>query len=271
MSSFMDSPIQQPKEIWFERFFRFGLICKGVVYCITGILATLAAIGLGGSKSSKSQIFRFIYEQPLGLVLISIVAFGLFGYTLLRFFQCFKDIDHKGSDAKGIASRIGYGISGTIYLGLGAYATKLAITGSAGSGESRQFMVAKILQVSGGEWIIATIGLIIIGNGVYQVYRGVTNKFMKKIQVRKMEIRDMVRKAGTVGYISRGVMFLVIGYLLWHAGMTSNPREAEGTEGAFNFLENNFGSLLMMVIALGLVGYGIFMFIKAKYQSITVN
>jgi len=204
-------------------------------------------------------------------VLISVIAFGLFGYTLLRFFQCFKDIDHKGSGAKGIASRIGYGISGIIYLSLGIYATKLAVTGSAGSGESRQFMVAKVLQMSGGEWIIAAIGLIIIGNGVYQVYRGVTSKFMKKIQVRKMEVRDVVKKAGTVGYISRGIMFLIIGYLLWHAGMTSNPREVEGTEGAFTFLENNFGSFLMMLIALGLVGYGIFMFVKAKYQSIHVN
>jgi hypothetical protein len=260
-----------PKQEWFEKFFRFGLLCKGVVYCISGILASLAAVGFGGGKTSKSEVFKLIYEQPFGLILISTIALGLLGYALFRFFQCFRDIEHKGDNAKGLASRIGFGISGLIYLGLGIYAAKLAITGSSGSGESRQFMVSKILALSGGEWIIGIIGLIIIGNGVYQIYRGVTGDFMKKIELWKSEIRQIVRKAGIAGYVSRGIMLLVVGYLLWHAGMTSNPREAKGTDGAFTFLENKFGSVLMMIIAVGLVGYGIFMFVKARYQRINVE
>jgi hypothetical protein len=271
MSVSVNTPLEAPKAKWFEKFFRFGLICKGIVYCITGILATLAAIGFGGSKASKSEIFKMIYEQPFGLILISIIAFGLFGYALLRFFQCFRDTEHKGKNAKGLASRIGYGISGGIYFGLGLYATKLAITGSGGSGESRQFMVSKVLGISGGEWIIGIIGLIIIGSGVHQIYRGISGKFMKKIELMRMDFSDAMKKAGIIGYISRGVMLLVIGYLLWHAGITSNPNDAKGTDGAFAFLENTFGSVLMMTIAIGLVGYGIFMFVKAKYQRINVN
>ena len=266
-----ETALQKGKRKWFEKFFRFGLICKGVVYCITGVLATLAAIGFGGSKASKSKIFALIYEQPFGLILISAVAAGLFGYATFRFFQCFRDTEHKGSSAKGLASRAGFGVSGLIYLSLGVYATKLAVTGSAGSGESRQFMVSKILGMSGGEWVIGIIGLIIIGNGVYQIYRGVTGQFMKKIELWKTELRDLVKKAGIIGYIARGIMLLVVGYLLWHAGMTSNPREAKGTDGAFTFLENKFGSLLMMFIAIGLVGYGVFMFVKARFQRIDVQ
>lgn len=265
------SPLHLPNKKWVEKFFRFGLVCKGIVYCITGILATMAAIGFGGSKASKSEIFKFIYEQPFGLLLISLVALGLFAYSLLRFFQSFGDIDHKGSDASGIASRFGYAISGFIYLSLGIYAAKLAVTGSGGDGASRQFMVSKILAFDGGQWIIGIVGLIIVGNGVYQIYRGIAGKFMKKITVTKAELGKIVRKAGLVGYVARGITMLVVGYLLLHAGITSNPREAKGTEGAFAFLENKFGSMLMMLIAIGLIGYGIFMFVKARYQRIQLG
>jgi hypothetical protein len=59
--------------------------------------------------------------------------------------------------------------------------------------------------------------------------------------------------------------------MLLHGAMTSNPNEAKGTDQAFDFLQNNFGTLLMGIVALGLIAYGIFMFVKAKYQSLNIH
>lgn len=256
---------------WFERFFRFGLFAKGTVYCLIGVLAVVAAVGLSREKVSKTEIFTFIYEKPFGQVMLAVITLGLFGYVMLRFFQAFRDTDKKGNDAKGIFSRLGYGVSGLIYLSLGLYAGKLLFQGKVGDGNSREFILSKILAWEWGEWIVGITGLIIVGSGVYQIFRGVTGKFMKKINVAGAEVKKVVKKAGHIGYISRGAVLVIIGYLVFHAAINSNPNGAQGTEGAFQFIEYKFGGVLMAIIALGLVGYGVFMFVKAKYEKINVN
>jgi hypothetical protein len=259
------------RENWVEKFFRLGYISKGVVYCLIGVIALMAAIGLSGDEPSQTNVLMLIYEQPFGKIILAVLALGLFGYVMLRFYQAFKDIDHKGSDTKGIFSRIGYGISGLLYLALGVYAAKLVLSAQNNGGDSKQFIIAKALTYSWGQWVVGIVGLIIIGSGIYQIYRAVSGKFMKKIQLIRSNIENTVKKAGVTGYAARGVVLMIIGYLVFHAAITSNPSQAKGTEGAFAFIENNFGGVLFAVIAIGMLAYGVFMFVKAKYQRINVN
>src|SRR5688500_3186267 len=110
------------KEKWFERFARFGLVSKGVVYCLMGILSVLAAFGLSQKNGDKAEALKTIYSQPFGQIILVIIGVGLLGYVMLRFFQAFKDIDNKGKDMKGVLNRIGYTLSAFLYLGIGAYA-----------------------------------------------------------------------------------------------------------------------------------------------------
>jgi hypothetical protein len=265
-----DSQISGEK--WVDRFLRFGLIAKGVVYCLVGMITLMASIGVRGDEVSKTDVLELIYEQPFGRFLLIIIAIGLFGYVTLRFFQAFKDIDGKGSGVRGIFSRIGYGISGLLYLALGLYAGKLILNMRHGDSESQRLVISKALAYPWGQWVIGIIGLIIMGNGIYQVYRAVSGKFMKKIRLIKADFEKTVRKAGVTGYISRGVVLIIIGYLIFHAAITSNARQVQGgTDGAFEFIENIFGSFLLAVVSVGMVGYGLFMFVRAKYQRITIE
>lgn len=262
-SAFSDS-----REKWFEKFARLGLVSKGIVYFLMGTLSVLAAFGLSQEKGDKAAAFRFIYEQPFGQVMLVIIAVGLFGHVMLRMFQAIKDTEDKGKDLRGILDRIGYGLSALLYLAIGAYALKLALGEGGGESDSRKFVVSKVLEYPGGEYIIGIASLIVIGMGVYQITRGVTGKFMKKVNLLKSNMKDAFKTAGTLGYISRGIVLTIIGYFLFHAAWVSSPGEAQGTGAAFDFLENKFGSFMMAVVALGLVGYGVFCFVKAKYQKI---
>jgi hypothetical protein len=256
-------------EQWLDKFFRFGIISKGIVYCLLGLLTVMAALGLGGKKASKADTFNFIYEQPFGKILLSLVALGLFGFVTLRVFQSFKDIDHKGHDASGIITRIGFGISALIYLSLGFYASKLALSGSSGGdGDSKKFIVAKILDMPAGAWIIGIVAIITIISGGYQIYKGISKKFMKDVKLVNSRFNDAYKISGIVGYVARGIVLLVIGYLLFHVALKSNPQGVQDTDGAISFLENKFGTFLMGLVALGLVAYGVFMFVKAKYERI---
>ena len=77
-------------------------------------------------------------------------------------------------------------------------------------------------------------------------------------------------RAGKFGYMARGVVWLLIGYLFLKAAKNANPEEAGGTGSAFQFLEEaSYGSFLLGAVALGLLCYGVFMFMRARYQPIS--
>lgn len=270
MASYTGLTYDNKKEKLLQQFTRFGLAAKGVVYCLMGLLTVMAALGLSSRKGNKTEAFKMIYDQPFGKVLLIIIAIGLLGYVTLRIFQTFLDSDNKGNDAKGIFTRIGYGVSALLYLGLSIYALKLAIGKSSG-GDSKQFFVSKIMEYPGGEWLVGIAALIIIGAGINQIYKGASGKFMEKVRVIKTGFTNTFKKAGIMGYVSRGIVLCIIGYFFLQAALNSNPGEAEDTDGAFDFLQANFGNVLMGIVALGLVAYGIFMFVKARHQSIHLN
>lgn len=94
---------------------------------------------------------------------------------------------------------------------------------------------------------------------------------MKKIKLIKSQFEKVFKQTGVIGYVSRGVVLVILGYLLIQGAMNMNPGQGQSTDEAISFVENKFGSVLMAVIALGLVAYGIFMFVKAKYQRIQVD
>ena len=267
------SSFSRSKDDWFEKFARFGLVSKGIVYCLMGILSVLAAFGLSQEKGDKTEAFKVVYGQPFGQVILVVIALGLFGYVMLRFFQAFKDIDNKGKDMKGVFDRIAYTLSAFLYLGIAVYALKLVFGngGGGGDGDSRQFVVSKVLEYPGGQYVVGIAALIGIGMGLYQIFRGVTGKFMKRVNLIRSNMKDAFKAAGTLGYIARGIVLVIIGYFLLHAATRSNPQEAQGTGEAFDFLQNQFGSVMMALVALGLIGYGVFTFVRARYQKIDLD
>jgi di/tricarboxylate transporter len=267
MNTFFKIGIDHKREEWLQRFARFGFASIGIVYCLMGILTVMAALGLSSKKGDKSEAFRVIYDQPFGKILLLVIAAGMTGYVTLRIFQAFFDTNNKGSDTNGIATRVNYASSAVVYLSLIIYAIKLA-SGNPGSGNQRQFFVSKIMGYPMGEWIVGITGLIIIGVGFFQIYLGISKRFMKQVELYRSGFRDGFQKAGMIGYAARGIVFSIVGYFLLRAAIDSNPKEADGTREAFDFLQQNFGNLLMGVVALGLIAYGIFMFVRARHENI---
>lgn len=260
------------EEKWIEYFARTGIFAKGVVYCLIGLLTFLTALGLSNQKLDKNEAFKLIGEQPFGRTILILIAIGLFGYVTWRLFQAIRDIDNKGNDSKAIFVRIGYAISAMIYLALGIYAFKLAVNGSSGDdGDTERSLTSMLLEYQGGPVILTIVAALIIFNGVRQLYKAISKRFMKNVNFYNNKHAPLFTKAGIIGYASRGVVLIIIGYLLLRAAVYQNANEVQGTEGAFDFLQDNFGTTLMGAIALGLVGYGVFMFIKGRYQKIDIN
>jgi len=254
-------------------------MAKGVVYCLVGILAFMAAFEIGGSSErnlNKQGVFRFILHQPFGQILLALVAVGLVCYALWRLTQAFLDNEHKGTDAKGIGRRAGYAFSGLSYgfLAYGSFRMVLGSQGSQGGDSSRQSLVGELLQKPFGQWLLGLIGLGIIGIGLYQIYRAWSGKYLKNVRTSsiKTELKEMIIRSGKIGYIARGIVWGLIGYLFIKAALEANASEAGGSSHAFAFLEKvSYGSFLLGAVALGLFCYGIFMFVRARYEVINTN
>ena len=79
-------------------------------------------------------------------------------------------------------------------------------------------------------------------------------------------------RAGDVsfGYAARGVVFAVIGCFLIQAALHFDPNAAKGIDGAQNALAH-FSDGLLGLIAAGLIAFGSFMFVEARYTEITIE
>ncbi|TXK46947.1 DUF1206 domain-containing protein [Pontibacter qinzhouensis] len=273
----MAQRLPSPQPAWVIRFARLGLAAKGVVYCLVGILAFMAAFELGDSsdqQAGKQDVFRFILKQPFGKALLAVVVVGMLCYTLWRLIQAIKDTDNRGSDAKGLGSRIGYASSGVVYGSFAFYAAKLVIGSGGGSGQgedSRQTLARELLSQPFGQWLAGAVALGMMGMGIYQFYRAFSGSYKKKIKESEIrqEVKGLLVRAGKVGYVARGVVWLIIGYMFLRAALEANSREAGGSQSAFQFLESSaYGSFLLGAVALGLLCYGVFMFVRAKYEII---
>lgn len=263
-----------PTPKWVERFARIGLIANGLVYCLVGLLAFMAAFHLKGNTSANADqqgVFQFVLEQPFGKGLLLLIALGLICYCLWRITQALKDTEHKGDNVKGLARRSGYLFSAVVYGGLAVAAFKLVIgSGRTGKSDKRETLARTILEQPLGKWILVLIGIGVIASGLYQIYRGLSDKYKKDVASvhLKHETETILIRAGKLGYVARGIVWGLIGYFFIMAAIHLNPTEAGGTGQAFRFLEGTFGTLLLAAVAVGLICYGGFMFMRAKYQPI---
>jgi hypothetical protein len=254
---------------WVETLARLGYAAKGVVYTIVGVLAVQAAFGTGGSTQGSRGAIRTIAEQPFGQILLILTAIGLAGYVAWRFVQAIKDPEHKGSDAEGLVKRAGYLVSGVTYASLAYLALRIALGSGGGSGSSRQTWTAELLSQPFGQWLVGLVGAIIIGVGVYQLYKAYKATFMKQYKTSEMSAteRTWARRLGRFGLSARGVTFVMIGGFFIQAAIQADPSEAKGLGAALSTLaQQPYGPWLLGVVALGFVAYGIYCFSRARYR-----
>ncbi|MEG4458923.1 DUF1206 domain-containing protein [Microcoleus sp. N9_A1] len=258
---------------WFERLARLGYAAKGLVYFIIGFLAAQAAFGSGGKTTDTKGALTTIVSQPFGKFLLFLVTIGIVGYVLLRIVQTILDPEHAGEkmDAKRIATRIGYAFSGLAYAGLAVTAVKLMLGSGGSSGNSTQDWTAWFLSQPFGQWLVGLGGAVTIGIGFSYIYKAFKGKFRHNFKLHQMSQNEQTWavRLGRLGIAARGIVFSIIGVFLIQAAKQSDASEAKGFGEALASLQQQpFGPWILGLVALGLISYGIYSVIEARYRQI---
>lgn len=107
-----ESVAQAPQFEWLAR---AGLVARGVVYAIVGVLAVKLALGDGGKATNQKGALETIARQPFGKVLLVLMVIGLAGYAIWRLTRAALGHGPEAGDdgkerAAGLASGIAYAV-----------------------------------------------------------------------------------------------------------------------------------------------------------------
>lgn len=258
-----------PSSDWVETFARAGYTAKGVVYIVVGVLAAQVAFGAGGATEGAQGAIQEIATAPFGQTLLVLTALGLACYAVWRFVEAVVDPDKHRTDAKGVAKRTGYAVSGLVNLGLALFAAQLLIGTGGGDDSSRAEWTARVMRQPFGLWLVGIAGAIVIGVGLRHFYRAFNATFMEKYKASEMTstTQKWAKRAGQWGLSARGVVFVIIGLFLIQAAMRADPQETGGLgEALATLAQQPYGPWLLGLVALGLVAYGIYCFSYARYR-----
>ncbi len=267
---------------WYAALARTGLVAKGLSYGLVGVLALKLAFGSGGGKATSRQgALQSVAQHPFGKIVLVLLAIGFAAYALWRFVQAFAErSDDSEGEAKGAAKkwgkRAGYIGRGVVYASLTLSTIKI-LNGS-GGGQSQNGKAHKTTAMvfgwPGGRWLVGAVGLIVIGVGLWNLYRGVARKFEDKWRLGEVShtTRQWGSRVGVVGHVARFVVFGLIGVFLTKAAIDYNPKDAIGLDGALQKLaQAGYGPWLLGLTAIGLVAYGVFCLVDARLRDVSTG
>ncbi|RYD86897.1 MAG: DUF1206 domain-containing protein, partial [Sphingomonadales bacterium] len=241
-------------------FTRAGFAARGVLYMVIGYLALRS----GGAADSNEALDYL--RSGAGQFVLALMAIGFLAYGVWRLSEALIDTEGHGTDAKGIAARLGGAISGLTHLALSAVSARLAMGADrgAGSGDGGASEGASMaLGLPGGDMLLMAAAAAIIVTGLYQLVKAVKLGFLKHLDPA-VAGKPWIAWIGRAGFAARGVVFVIVGWFLWNAALHARAAEAAGTERAMASLPDS----LRLLVAAGFVLFGLFSLVEARYRKI---
>src|SRR6266567_2535033 len=194
-----------------------------------------------------------------------------------------------------IFARLGYAAKGIVYLIIGWLAVQVAI-GTGGKTTDQRGALQTIYEQPFGKFLLALVIIGLIGFAIWCFLQAWFDT-----EGKGSDIKGMI---GRFGYAVAGVSYAILAFgafqldtrmgtssatksttastqdvnaqLLNHswgvAAVQHNPHEAKGLDAALRTLaQQPYGPVLLGIVALGLVAYGVYSFIEARYRRVGVS
>ncbi|TCJ99501.1 DUF1206 domain-containing protein [Nocardia alba] len=245
---------------------RFGFVARGIAYIVIGILAFLLAIGTAEHEPDAGGALAAIAAKPLGYLLLWILVLGFAALAVWRAVQV------AGARRTYSGGHRTYAVISGIVYALAFWATLRFVmhgrTPTPSDAVARD-LTGRILSWEGGQVVVLAIGAAILVFGFWQAARGLRLDFAAGLRMGWMThgMREAAIWLGRVGYLARGVIVIAIGFAAMVAAVNYDATAAKGVDAVLHdFAGSPFGPWLLMLIALGLIAFGVLSFLEAKHR-----
>jgi hypothetical protein len=243
---------------------RFGFAVTGLVHILIGAIALGIAFG-GKGEADPSGAVQLLADQPAGPWLLWAGAAGCSALSLWQLGEATVRARH----LQGLA-RIAKGFSsGGLVVAYGALAFMLlrfALGERSHSRRSSRDVTAVILGWSGGVLLLVAVGLAVIGVGIYFGVKAVTRRFQQELHFPHSKRGKLLTVLGVVGHLAKGLALVLVGLLVVIASVEHRPDESTGLDGGLKALTDQpYGEYVLSAIGLGLICYGLFAVVRARY------
>ena len=245
---------------------RAGYVAAGLLHVMIGVIALRVATG-GSGSADQSGAVAALAGSPGGTVLLWACFLGCAALAVFLFSEIFFGATQR-SDRDRLKHRVKMGGQAVVYGAIGAVFGTYALGGTSDSSGSTQSLSARLMAHPAGTVLLIVVGLGLVVAGAFFVHRGVTRSFRENLKrLPPGTAGRAVLWLGTAGYAAKGVALAVLGVLVVVATVRSDPEQSSGLDGALKALqEQPFGAWILGAVALGLICYGAFMVVRARYQ-----
>ncbi len=252
---------------WVQIVGRIGIGSRGVIYLILAYLAfDIARHGNAPAQASSTGALEEVSHRSGGSALLVLLAIGLGSYAVWRLLNA-------ALSREGILKRLSSLAIALIYFGLFARAIELAAGHSTGGGATAnpEPFVAKVLRWPEGRGIVGGAGAALVIAGVGLALWGLFHRYSKSLAMERLGRgwQRTVRALGSLGDLARGFLLGLVGAYLIVTAASGNPSQAKSVDQALKTLvHHSYGSVLIGLVALGLLCFGIFSFFDARLRRL---
>jgi len=255
-----------------EALTRAGFVGYGIVHVALAWLAVqIAAYHHSGHSADQSGAFQLLKQEPLGKVLLVVIAIGLAAMTIWQLLLAAVGHHDESDDKHRTRARIA-SAGLTLAYGLLCWTCVRVLAGDdKSSSSSQEKSTSTVLAHPWGQVLITIAGLAVLGGGIGMIVYGAMSTFEKKLDLGAAgrATRRAVIWSGRIGYPAKGVTFGILGVLLVIAAFGDKAQRAHGIDGALHTLAGQpFGKVLLIIVALGFVAYGVYGIAQARYRKV---
>lgn len=243
---------------------RLGHAARGLVYLAMGVLAARAVIFARTVAAGAREALVALMREPHGLVIVAVIAAGLFADALFRAIEGF---DRRRS----LLFRLGRWAraAGAAVFGITALRVARQIR-TPGGGDGMRHAVQWVLRHAWGPRALMLAGAVAGVAASVEMFQGLTGRYREGFRRKSMSRleKTWAGRVTRVGLVAHGAILAVIAVYLVRAGLETRARDVIDSGTALRRIASlPLGAGLIAGIAVGLVAYGLSQWVLALYRK----
>jgi hypothetical protein len=266
---------------WLRAVSQLGLVSRAVVYLLVGYLAFRIALDAHGRTAEPASGTGAVQEaarHSWGQESLVLLAAGFAGYAFTQLVEAIFRPRHASGPLSRWRQRVVSTWGCLLYSAFCVSTVSLLVAirrpaGTAGS-EQRQgtSLTADLLRTAAGRLLLVLAGTVVVLAGVEVGHRSVRLTFQERFvtKLRPRLFGASARALGAFGCLARATVFVLVGVFILKAALLDDPEQTKGLDATFRSVAHSaYGPIILAALALGLVAYGLYCLLEARYRDLT--